>query len=107
MRLFPITRLFVAGEMDGGCNLAFGTVLLGENLSPGQMAGILVTFAGVTLAILFGKRKSQLHQWESIKGPLWIGVSFGVLAALCQSIGSLIATNSAPSTLPRTPPRAP
>ena len=43
------------------------------------------------MAIRFGKRKSQLHTWENIRGPVWIGVLVGLAAALSQSVGSLIA----------------
>ncbi len=68
-----------------------GWLVLGETLSPLALAGIGLTFAGVTLAILFGKRRSQLHHWESIRGPLWIGVGLGLTAASSQAVGSLIA----------------
>lgn len=44
------------------------------------------------LAILFGKRKAQLHEWQTVKGTLWLGVLVGVLAALSQAVGSLIAS---------------
>ena len=47
---------------------------LGETLAPQTLAGVAVTVAGVILAILFGKRRGQLHQWESVRGPLWLGV---------------------------------
>ncbi len=68
-----------------------GWAVLGEQLSVTAIAGIGLTLAGVLLAILFGKRKSQLHAWESVKGPLWLGVLVGLLAALSQAVGSLIA----------------
>lgn len=68
-----------------------GWLMLGETLSLRSVAGIALTFAGVTLAILFGKRRSQLHHWETIKGPLSIGVGLGLTAALAQAAGSLIA----------------
>ena len=68
-----------------------GWLVLGETLSPLALAGIGLTFAGVTLAIVFGKRRSQLHHWESIRGPLWIGVCLGLTAASSQAVGSLIA----------------
>lgn len=68
-----------------------GWLMLGENLSASAILGIGITLAGVSLAILFGKRRSQLHAWEMIKGPLWIGVGLGLLAALGQAIGSIIA----------------
>ncbi|WP_296068104.1 DMT family transporter [uncultured Agrobacterium sp.] len=68
-----------------------GWLVLGEQLSGKAIAGIGLTLSGVLLAILFGKRKAQLHEWESVKGPLWIGVLLGLLAALSQAVGSLIA----------------
>lgn len=68
-----------------------GWLILDETLTAIQVLGIVLIFLGVLLAIRFGKRKSQLHKWESIKGPLWVGVLFGIAAALSQSIGSLIA----------------
>ena len=51
----------------------------------------LLKMTGVVLAIVFGKRKDQLHQWESVTGPLWVGIALGLAAALCQSVGALIA----------------
>lgn len=68
-----------------------GWLVLGEQLSGTAIAGIGLTLSGVLLAILFGKRKAQLHEWENVKGPLWIGVLLGLLAALSQAVGSLIA----------------
>lgn len=68
-----------------------GWLVLGEELSGMAVFGIALTISGVLLAILFGKRRSQLHQWETIKGPLWIGVTLGLLAATGQAVGSIIA----------------
>ncbi|MCX2725132.1 DMT family transporter [Roseibium salinum] len=68
-----------------------GWLLLDEHLTRIQVFGITLTFLGVLLAIRFGKRKSQLHKWESVRGPLWIGIVLGLAAALSQSVGSLIA----------------
>lgn len=68
-----------------------GWVALGETLRPVAVAGIAVTAGGVALAILFGKRRSQLHQWEAVKGPLWIGVALGLGAATGQALGSILA----------------
>ena len=68
-----------------------GWAVLGEWLSGTAVAGIGLTLCGVLLAILFGKRKAQPHEWEAVKGPLWLGVLVGLLAALSQAIGSLIA----------------
>ncbi len=68
-----------------------GWMLLDEKLSPMGVLGIAVTISGVLLAILFGKRRAQIHEWEKIKGPLWIGVGLGLAAATGQAIGSIIA----------------
>lgn len=78
-------------SLNAPMSAVLGWLFLGEHLTTTQILGILVTFSGVLLAIRFGKRKSQLHQWESIRGPLWVGVLLGLLAALSQSVGSLIA----------------
>lgn len=66
-------------------------VFLDEKLSYLQILGVIIVSVGVVLAVVFGKRKDQQHQWESIKGPVWIGVSLGIAAALFQAIGSILA----------------
>jgi len=68
-----------------------GFVVLGEDLSGQAILGIALTVFGVVLAILFGKRRDQLHAWETVKGPLWIGVALGLGAATGQAVGSIIA----------------
>ncbi|WP_298817236.1 DMT family transporter [uncultured Roseibium sp.] len=78
-------------SLNAPMSAILGWLLLNEDLTFLQISGIGLIFLGVLLAIRFGKRKSQLHKWESIKGPLWIGVLLGLAAALSQSIGSLIA----------------
>jgi drug/metabolite transporter (DMT)-like permease len=64
---------------------------LGEVLSLRDWAGIVLVFAGVLIAILYGKRRDQLHVWESINGLLIIGVLLGLGAALAQAVGTLVA----------------
>ena len=68
-----------------------GWIALGEHLAPAAVAGIALTVCGVALAIVFGKRRAQLHHWEAVKGPLWIGVALGLGAATGQALGSIIA----------------
>lgn len=89
-RLGP-RRTAILFSMNAPISTLLGWLILGEVLSARATLGIAITLAGVVLAITFGKRKSQLHHWESVKGPLWIGVSLGLLAALFQSVGSLFA----------------
>jgi len=88
-RLGP-RRTNILFSMNAPLSVLLGWVFLGETLSGRALFGIFVTFAGVVLAIVFGKRRAQLHQWESIKGPLWIGLALGFVAALAQSVGSLV-----------------
>lgn len=67
-----------------------GWLVLGEALPVPAMMGIVLTATGVFLAILFGKRRAQIHEWETIKGPLSIGVLLGLGAATGQAIGSIL-----------------
>ena len=73
----------------------FSTVLgmwwLGERLSLQAMMGGLLTVTGVMTAIFFGSRKDDDHAWERNHGRVGWGVALGLLSALCQSLGSLIA----------------
>ena len=67
-----------------------GWLILEEAISIEVVAAVIIGFAGIVLAILFGKRRSNTHIWEQIKQPLWIGVGAGLLAALGQASGVLI-----------------
>ena len=67
-----------------------GWLVLDEALPIAAMMGIALTATGVFLAILFGKRRAQIHEWETIKGPLSIGVLLGLGAATGQAIGSIL-----------------
>jgi drug/metabolite transporter (DMT)-like permease len=78
-------------SLNAPMSAILGWLVLDEALSRAQAFGIALTFLGVLLAIRFGKRKSQLHKWENIRGPLWVGILIGLAAALSQSVGSLIA----------------
>lgn len=71
-------------------SVALAWVVLGETLGGvvALGAGLLVT--GVMLAIAFGKRTDEAHQWEQVKGRLWVGVALGLLAALCQAVATLM-----------------
>lgn len=88
-RLGP-RRTAILYALNAPISVVLGWVFLDEYLTITQISGILIITLGVSLSIVFGKRKAQQHQWESIKGKVWVGVSIGVFAALCQSIGSLI-----------------
>jgi drug/metabolite transporter (DMT)-like permease len=89
-RLGP-RRSSILFSLNAPLSALLGWLLLGEILSPQAMLGVMVTFCGVLLAILFGKRPGQIHVFESVKGKLWIGAAFGLGAAIGQASGSIIA----------------
>ena len=64
-----------------------GWAFLGETVGLQASLAILFGFSGVVLAVIYGKRRDLLHQWENVTPPLWIGVVFGLLAAICQAFG--------------------
>ena len=73
-----------------------GLWLFGERLDGWRLPGALLVLAGVMLAILFGRRgnpqQAQQHnEWEQVRGHLAVGIALGLTAALCQSLGAIIA----------------
>ncbi len=89
-RLGP-RRTSILFSMHAPISAVLGWLFLDETLSAREIAGICIVIAGVLLAIVFGKRRSQLHHWESVKGRLWVGALVGLGAAASQAISSLIA----------------
>jgi drug/metabolite transporter (DMT)-like permease len=67
-----------------------GWAVLGEALPPQAVMGIGLTACGVALAIL-GRPNADAHRLEALSGTFWVGVVFGLGAALGQAAGSLIA----------------
>ncbi|TNF62360.1 MAG: DMT family transporter [Burkholderiales bacterium] len=65
-------------------------LFLGETLWGWTLAGSGLLVAGVMLAVVWGKRGDEAHIWEQVRGPLWVGVALGLLAALCQSVATLM-----------------
>lgn len=51
-------------------------------------SGLLV--GGVMTAVLWGKREDEWHGWEQTRGRLAVGVALGLVAALCQSVATLM-----------------
>lgn len=67
-----------------------GWALLDEALSLQAASGIVLTAAGVAVAIL-GRPRANAHRFESLTGTLLPGLACGLMAALGQAAGSLIA----------------
>ncbi|MEN9895077.1 MAG: hypothetical protein RIR97_929 [Pseudomonadota bacterium] len=72
-------------------SVILGWLILGESLTFQALAGLVITFAGVMLAIAFGRGKPNLHAWEEVRGSLAVGIALGLSAAFLQSAGSLLA----------------
>ena len=68
----------------------FAWLFLGESLLGWALVGSGLLVAGVMLAILRGRREDESHAWEQTRGRLVIGVALGLLAALCQSVATLM-----------------
>lgn len=68
-----------------------GYAVLGERMGVQAMLGGLLVVGGVMTAIFLGRHKDESHDWEADRGHWAWGVALGLLAALCQALGSLIA----------------
>lgn len=68
-----------------------GYFLFSETMTNMELLGSLLVFTGVLTAIFFGRKGQTDNQLEAIKGKVWIGVSLGLVAALCQALGGIIA----------------
>lgn len=90
IRLGP-RRTGILFAMNAPMSAILGWALLGETLAPVTVIGMGLVTAGVVLAILYGKRPNQNHPWEAVQGPLMVAIGLGLLAALAQAAGSILA----------------
>ncbi|USH02259.1 DMT family transporter [Grimontia kaedaensis] len=67
-----------------------GIWLFGETLEGIRLLGAILVFSGVMIAVFF-RQSGNAHQWEETKGNTWVAVGLGLTAALCQSLGGVIA----------------
>ena len=65
-------------------------VFLNELMSTINLIGCIIVFFGVVVAIAYGNSKDKDHRWEIVEGNIYIGISFGIGAALCQAIGLIM-----------------
>lgn len=64
--------------------------ILGETLWGWTLLGSGLLVSGVMVAIAWGRRADETHRWEETQGALWQGVALGLLAALGQSVATLM-----------------
>ncbi|MCE2878368.1 MAG: DMT family transporter [Comamonadaceae bacterium] len=64
--------------------------ILGETLWGWTLLGSGLLVSGVMVAIAWGRRADETHRWEETRGALWQGVALGLLAALGQSVATLM-----------------
>ncbi len=64
--------------------------ILGETLWGWTLLGSGLLVSGVMVAIAWGRRADETHLWEETRGALWQGVALGLLAALGQSVATLM-----------------
>lgn len=83
-------RTQVIYAFNAPMTVILGIFLLSEVPTLYQVLGITVTFSGIYIAIAYGKRKEQVHAWETDNGKAWIGICWGVLGALSQAVGVIL-----------------
>ena len=44
----------------------------------------------IDTAIAYGNSRDSNHRWEVVEGNIYTGITFGILAALCQAIGLIM-----------------
>ncbi len=65
-------------------------IFLHEIMSLINLIGCFVVFFGVVIAIAYGSSRDKSHRWEVIEGNIYLGIVFGIAAALCQAIGLIM-----------------
>lgn len=89
-RLGP-RRTSILFASNAPMQVILGMLFLGETMTPLQVLGCVLVMIGAYCAIVYGKRASQVHQWEAVTGLLAVGVMFGLASGLGQAVGALIA----------------
>lgn len=67
-----------------------GYIFFNERMTNLAILGCVLVMTGVVISIRYGKRADQVHHFEEIRGTLMAGLALGLLAALGQSLGSVI-----------------
>jgi drug/metabolite transporter (DMT)-like permease len=65
-------------------------LVLGETLWGWTLMGSALLVSGVMVAITWGRRADEDHRWEQTRGSLAAGIALGLVAAVCQSVATLM-----------------
>ena len=65
-------------------------IFLNEIMSLIHLIGCIIVFFGVVVAIAYGNSRDKSHRWEIVEGNIYLGITFGIGAALCQAIGLIM-----------------
>ena len=71
-------------------SVALAWLFLGETLWGYTLLGSLLLVGGVMVAIAWGRRADETHDWEQTRGQLRMGVALGLVAALGQAVATLM-----------------
>ncbi len=71
-------------------SVALAGIFLGETLWGWALLGSMLLVAGVMVAIIWGRRADETHDWEQTRGRLRMGVALGLIAALGQAVATLM-----------------
>ncbi len=89
-RLGP-RRTAILFSTNAPISAVIGYFWFDERLSTLALVGCVLVMLGVVVSIRYGTRADQVHHFEDIQGSLTIAVGLGLVAALSQSIGSVLA----------------
>jgi len=65
-------------------------IFLHETITPILILAFGLVTCGVMTATIFGRAKNNAHLWEKSSGALFLGIVFGLLAAICQAVGAVL-----------------
>ncbi len=65
-------------------------IFLNEIMSLINLIGCIIVFFGVVVAIAYGNSRDKSHRWEIVEGNIYLGITFGIGASLCQAIGLIM-----------------
>lgn len=91
MNIVGPRRSSILFASSAAISAAMAVMFLSETISPILLLAFALVTVGTMTAIFFGKSKDNTHRWEMIQGSLPMGILFGVLAAVCQASGSILA----------------